>query len=199
MDLFGLVGGGIVKGVEEVKRKVEESWKRKGVMEFYWLDAALLHITLRRVLECDDALRELGKTLFWPGEDDVGRRQVEKALKAMEEAKRCNIVKVRREGNLIFKYKYPGLRVEVDDEVVFGIGRACCKAIALHEMGIIALSDEHLRIVRRIWDRVHLYHKRKMAGIKAYWSSKGYKLKCDIPDYRERKYHEESKFVYELP
>ena len=173
-----------------------------------------------RVLADDDVLREATKqTLF------SNRKQVEAArdeLKEAAERAKFWVLYIKREGcdHLItIKTRRPKkheeliagneklllcapehVRVRATVDVLLGTANACCKAIGLHEvMDGGYLSDFGVELARGFWRRCHLHWRKSVGARKAAWRRKGYIAEyAEAPDFRDQKFHEGSKLLYDV-
>jgi len=96
------------------------------------------------------------------------------------------------------------VRVKATEDVLLGIANACCKAIALHDTmkeirEEVLLTDFGYKLAKKLWERCHLHWRRSVGARKAAWKRKGYIAEYgEVPDFREREFHEGSKLLYDL-
>ena len=80
------------------------------------------------------------------------------------------------------------------DDGLFGLSRAMCKVMSLENF-----TTEERMLAQKFWNRALLHPRRKISGKKAAYRRKGYIADYgEVPDFREDKFHESVKRVYDL-
>lgn len=165
----------------------------------------LLDIT-KTVLTIDDSLRKEDKTILH------NRSKVEKAKEELGDienrarkwrvythtgCKGDSINSFKTEDPEWMKEQFSDVFMVVPDKarinmdkkgVALGIADACCKIMALGNSKIedFEISDDTMELAEDFWNRSSLHFRRSFGAYE------------DIPDFREEKYHEGAKLVYDL-
>lgn len=160
-----------------------------------------LHDLLEYLLKVDNDMRKKGKTLFH------NRSDVESALKELKRAK-----KVSRSREVYYTVNPLALNfddanicvperitINLTQPIVFGIANATCKGKGLYHLNI-GITSWGNKLSEKFWSRMLLHYKRSLGAKKAAYRRKGFIVKYnkEIPDFREKKFHEGAKLFYDL-